>query len=997
MIHPRRLKGTAANISRYYTIGDYYTKGGDEPSEWGGRIAADLGLSGRVDPKQFEELLAGKVGDQQLGRRRKEGIQHHPGWDFNVSAPKSVSILALVTGDDRIIAAHEKAVTSALTYLEEHAELRRRVEGEVVHETTGRLLFARFTEHASRELDPHLHTHVVTLNMTNHANGDRMSSLETRSMFAEQIVAGQIYRNDLAHSLREIGHEIRFDPRRGLFEIEGVPGQLIRDFSQRAEQINEHAQEHGHTGQAARRISFFETRKAKEKIGLEELRARWRTRAEPYHEPLDQVLADAEARGERTIAINPNVARRATLFGIRQSETREAVNNVGRLYRTALASHVGEVRFGDIRPLFEAQEESHKLLKTVRQTGDQPLPRGRTSRRTAKLELALSEHLSLAMGDVSPAATRERLAEAASAIGLTRAQTEALEAIGTGRNRLVAVHGVGGAGKSTLVRGLVEATRSDHTTIALAPTSSAAADLGGKAGIESRTVASLLASGGYGITNKHILALDEAGQLSNRQALRMLEISRATGARLIFLGDNKQTGAIEQGKAFWLMQRLGLPTSHLTESIRQKTDEMKEAVTLARKGDYAASLASLDRVTTAESAEKLAKDMVAEWTHLKPSTRAGTNILVLDNATRLIVNSHIREVLKREGAVAAQDHRLEVLTPAGMSDQEKQVARFYSAGQVLKFARDNAGLGIARDTEYRVVSIGRNGQGRQVVRIVDENGRQIDWNPRLGKAAHVNVFLNEERKLAQGDRIQWRLVNKDIEVKNAERGTVLALDGTMATIQWDRGARVQKVELSEHRTWDHGYAETVYSAQSKTYDRVYVLAPVESGLVNGQNYYTAITRAEFGVKLWTENVARLASKLAAHSGEKTSSLEALNRLKLDSHRQRGARHKDRHDRSREENARDRDARKAEREQRERERQQPERADRGPRGIGGILAGRAQESAALVDRFLRGTIERDRARTSTEQEHSVAPEPVPQSQPQPQPDHDHGGHGGGHDR
>ncbi|MDF0545437.1 MobF family relaxase [Sphingobium sp. H39-3-25] len=999
MIHPRRLKGTAANISRYYTIGDYYTKGGNEPSEWGGRIAADLGLSGRVDPKQFEELLAGKVGDQQLGRRRKEGIQHHPGWDFTISAPKSISILALVTGDERILAAHERAVGVALAYAEEHAELRRRVEGEIVHETTGRLLFARFTEHASREGDPHLHTHVVVLNMTNHLNGDRMSSLETRSMYAEQIVMGQIYRNEIARDVRELGHEVVFDPRKGLFEVEGIPGQLIRDYSQRAEQINVHAAEHGYEGQAMRRVSFFATRKAKEKIGLEELRTQWRSRAEPYREPLDQVLADAEARSERTIAINPNVARRATLFGIRQSETREAVNNIGRLYRTALASHVGEVRFGDIRPLFEAQEESHKLLKTVRQTGDQPLPRGRTSRRTAKLELALSEHLSLAMGDVSPAATRERLAEAASAIGLTRAQTEALEAIGTGRNRLVAVHGVGGAGKSTLVRGLVEATRSDHITIALAPTSSAAADLGGKAGIESRTVASLLASGGYGITDKHILALDEAGQLSNRQALRMLEISRATGARLIFLGDNKQTGAIEQGKAFWLMQRLGLPTSHLTESIRQKTDEMKEAVTLARKGDYAASLASLDRVTTAESAEKLAKDMVAEWTHLKPSTRAGTNILVLDNATRLIVNSHIREVLKREGAVAAQDHRLEVLTPAGMSDQEKQVARFYSAGQVLKFARDNAGLGIARDTEYRVVSIGRNGQGRQVVRIVDENGRQIDWNPRLGKAAHVNVFLNEERKLAQGDRIQWRLVNKDIEVKNAERGTVLALEGTVATIRWDRGARIQNVDLSEHRTWDHGYAETVYSAQSKTYDRVYVLAPVESGLVNGQNYYTAITRAEFGVKLWTENVARLASKLAANSGEKTSSLEALNRLKLDSHRQRGARHKDRHDRSREENARDRDARKAEREQRERERQQPKRADRGPRGIGGILAGRAQESAALVDRFLRGTIERDRARTSTEQEHSVAPEPVPQSQPQPQPqsDHDHGGHGGGHDR
>lgn len=130
MIHPRRLKGSATNIARYYTVGDYYTKGTDEHSEWGGALAAGLGLSGRVDPATFKELLAGKVAGQQLGRHRQEGgIEHHPGWDFSVNAPKSVSIMALVGGDERIIAAHERAVGTALAYLEEHATLRRRDEG----------------------------------------------------------------------------------------------------------------------------------------------------------------------------------------------------------------------------------------------------------------------------------------------------------------------------------------------------------------------------------------------------------------------------------------------------------------------------------------------------------------------------------------------------------------------------------------------------------------------------------------------------------------------------------------------------------------------------------------------------------------------------------------------------------------------------------------------------------------------------------------------------
>jgi ATP-dependent exoDNAse (exonuclease V) alpha subunit len=102
--------------------------------------------------------------------------------------------------------------------------------------------------------------------------------------------------------------------------------------------------------------------------------------------------------------------------------------------------------------------------------------------------------------------------------------------------------------------------------------------------------------------------------------------------------------------------------------------------------------------------------------------------------------------------------------------------------------------------------------------------------------------------LAAGDRIQWRLVNKDLDLKNAERGTVERLDGTVATIRWDRDGE-SGGRSTRHKNWDHGYGETVYSAQSKTYDRVYVLAPVNSPLVTGQNYYTAITRARFSAKL----------------------------------------------------------------------------------------------------------------------------------------------------
>jgi hypothetical protein len=155
----------------------------------------------------------------------------------------------------------------------------------------------------------------------------------------------KIEAKELGRRHREMGYEIDADPKRGLFEIEGIPEKLIQRISQRAEQNNQHAAEHGRTGQAARVRSFYQTSGPKEKIGLDDLHAQWLERAGKEIALVAHVRQSA-GYGERAVfAVEPAIASRAALFGLRHSESGEAVNNQGHIIRSGLASPLILARF----------------------------------------------------------------------------------------------------------------------------------------------------------------------------------------------------------------------------------------------------------------------------------------------------------------------------------------------------------------------------------------------------------------------------------------------------------------------------------------------------------------------------------------------------------------------------------------------------------------------------------------------------------------------------
>lgn len=294
----------AQNAENYYTAQDNYYFLGHAESRWLGKGAETLGLTGEVSKEQLREILAGRLPDGSSLERMENGKNtHRQGHDLTFSAPKSVSVLAVILGDERMIAAHNAAVTTALKETETLASTRVMTGGASAPVMTGNLVIAAFNHDTSRELDPQLHTHALVMNMTEHEGHWRTLSSDTRhksgfteAVYASQVALGQIYRQALRKAVESMGYRTRETGKNGLWEIEGVP---VTPFSQRRQQILEAA---GH--EASLRsldVAALDTRQAKRTPDKGELLSEWFDR-------LDKNGFGSEERGR----FNAEVKERAT-------------------------------------------------------------------------------------------------------------------------------------------------------------------------------------------------------------------------------------------------------------------------------------------------------------------------------------------------------------------------------------------------------------------------------------------------------------------------------------------------------------------------------------------------------------------------------------------------------------------------------------------------------------------------------------------------------------
>ena len=302
-----KMRDGAQWLSNHYAANDYYCEGEKVVGTWVGKGAEIFGIEGRSIEPQDEAFLAIFSGKTPSGEKLKQRDSDIIGYDFQCSVQKSVSIMAILGGDDRLFEAHRAAVTEGYQALETLACIQGRDEqGSKRRTTTGVLCSARFEHDTSRALDPHIHTHFATANFSITAEGKR-HALETHDMVKAIRYCGKIYQSALRRNVEELGYRTRdkFNERGQLegFEIDGISDALCEKYSQRRGEIEERIAdfkaEHGREPTTAEiHVIAKETRTSKLiEISTEAVRAQQRERASAEElAQIDRVKAQAYAR-----------------------------------------------------------------------------------------------------------------------------------------------------------------------------------------------------------------------------------------------------------------------------------------------------------------------------------------------------------------------------------------------------------------------------------------------------------------------------------------------------------------------------------------------------------------------------------------------------------------------------------------------------------------------------------------------------------------------------
>src|SRR5579872_2453523 len=535
---------------------NYWSRDQQGHSEWQGKLAQQWKLAGAVESEHFarlsegqhphtaEHLVRHQVSRTYEGKFGKEitSVEHRAGWDATFSAPKSVSLTALVGGDLRVREAHRESVRVALDELERYTQAR--IGNVHAPEMTGKLIVATFEHDTARPVDgyaaPQLHTHAVIFNVTERDSG-QTRALQERSLFQSQRYVTSVYRSELAVRLQKLGYEIETG-KHGQPEVRGYTQEYLDASSPRREQIKEHLQGIGRDGAGAAQVAAHRTRDKKEIQSQEVVLQRHRDLSAQFGHQADQVVAQARERIHQHHQQPEKTAQQAATYARNHVFERSAVQDERAILQSMLDRGMGQLTYGDARREF-TQRVAASEFRSLGQREGHAAPQYTTTEmvrmereiigymqagneRNYGHPMLISPPLRIKIEDRHPE--------------LSASQYHAVDEIFLSREKIVGLEGVAGAGKTTTLAVIREgAVAEGYRVEGFAPTSRAAQKLA-EAGIETSTLQRHLGRGAQPDTGqKRLYVLDESSLASTKQMYQFVERLHWND-RVLLVGDTRQ-------------------------------------------------------------------------------------------------------------------------------------------------------------------------------------------------------------------------------------------------------------------------------------------------------------------------------------------------------------------------------------------------------------------------------------------------------------------------
>ena len=811
---------------------NYWSRGQQGHSEWQGKLAAEFGLKGEVGAEHFARLTEGEhpMTQEQLvwhqpsrtyeNRYGKEvtSVGHRAGWDATISAPKSVSLTALVGGDERVREAHRESVRVALAEFERYTQVRM---GNVREpEKTGKFVAATFEHDTARPVDgyaaPQLHTHVVVFNVAESKDGDT-HALQERGLFQSQAFATAVYRTELAARLQGLGYEIERGEH-GQPEIKGYSREYLEASSPRRAQITTELKEIGREGAGAAQVAAHRTRDSKEIQSPEEVLHRHRTLAAEYGHEADWVVSRSfgQQRGQEIDA--PKAAQQAVTYAREHVFERAAIQDERAILQAAMDRMEREI--------VSRMDRGNWHLETSSSIAEK-LSRTKVLSRRPQLNSS---------------------------------QQGAAEQILTSHEKIVGLDGVAGAGKTTTLAVIREGAEANGYRVeGFAPTSRAAQKLG-EAGIQTSTLQLHLAKGQQTDTGERRLYILDESSLASTKQMHDFVTRLHPNDRVLLVGDTRQHEAVEAGRPFAQLQEAGMRTAKLDEIVRQRDAALKQVVEQLAKGQVGEAVQGLERQGRVHEVANQADRIAAI---AKEYARQPENTLVVspDNRSRAEINQAIRTELKGTGVVGKEEHRTDVLVPRqDLTGADRTWAERYHFDDVLLYSRNSKETGLKKGEYARVKSVDAAANQLTIVRA---DGSELNYDPRRQQG--VSLYRDQQKAFAVGDRIQFTAPANDLKIANRDLGTIQGFtdDGHMS-LKMDSGRSVS-LDPRENPHLDHGYAVTSHSSQGQTADRVLIHIDTELGakdLLNNRMAYVAVSRGAQDAQIFTSDRQQLPQVLS---------------------------------------------------------------------------------------------------------------------------------------